>query len=85
LARAFLREHSYKRLKLAQLLGWRGAVLTCGESQPRSLPRLTAMRKQATARAENRRFWCLSALRAHTKAPYKMYFHRKTLTNAKAA
>jgi hypothetical protein len=23
-----------------------------------------------TARAENRRFWLLSALRAHTKAPY---------------
>jgi hypothetical protein len=30
-------------------------------------------------RPENRRFWHLSALRAHTKAPYKMYFHRKTL------
>jgi hypothetical protein len=28
--------------------------------------------------AGNRRFRCLSALRAHTKAPYKMDFHRKT-------
>ena len=27
----------------------------------------------------------LSALRAHTKAPYKMNFHRKTLRNATAA
>ena len=33
----------------------------------------------ATARAGNRRFWQLSALRAHTKAPYKIDFHRKTL------
>jgi hypothetical protein len=32
-----------------------------------------------TARAGNRRFWCLSALRAHTKAPYKTDLHRKTL------
>jgi hypothetical protein len=38
-----------------------------------------------TARAGNRRFGRLSALRAHTKAPYKMYFHRKTLRNAKGA
>jgi hypothetical protein len=38
-----------------------------------------------TARAGNRRFKCLSALRAHTKAPYKMDFHRKTLRNAKGA
>ena len=30
-------------------------------------------------RAEDRRFGPLSALRAHTKAPYKMDFHRKTL------
>jgi hypothetical protein len=36
-------------------------------------------RKVATARAGNRRFGPLSALRAHTKAPYKMDFHRKTL------
>jgi hypothetical protein len=27
----------------------------------------------------------LSALRAHTKAPHKIYLHRKTLRNAKAA
>ena len=50
--------------------------------------RTTRTRKgspRATARAENRRFWRLSALRAHTKAPYKMHFHRKTLRNAKGA
>jgi hypothetical protein len=33
-----------------------------------------------TARAGNRRFGPSSALRAHTKAPYKMDFNRKTLT-----
>ena len=38
-----------------------------------------------TARAGNRRFWLLSALRAHTKAPYKIDFHRKTLRDAKGA
>jgi len=32
-----------------------------------------------TARAGNRRFWLLSTLRAHTKAPYKTDLHRKTL------
>jgi hypothetical protein len=32
-----------------------------------------------TARAGNRHFGPLSTLRAHTKAPYKMDFHRKTL------
>jgi hypothetical protein len=31
------------------------------------------------ARAGNRRFGRLSALRAHTKAPYKTDLHRKTL------
>jgi hypothetical protein len=36
-----------------------------------------------TARAGNRRFGRLSALRAHTKAPYKTNSHRKTLRNAK--
>jgi hypothetical protein len=30
-------------------------------------------------RAGNRRFGPLSALRAHTKAPYKIDYHRKTL------
>ena len=38
-----------------------------------------------TARAGNRRFRRLSALRAHTKAPYKRDLHRKTLRNAKGA
>jgi hypothetical protein len=32
-----------------------------------------------TVRAGNHRFWWLSALRAYTKAPYKMDFHKKTL------
>ena len=32
-----------------------------------------------TARAGNRRFGPLSAVRAHTKAPYKIDFHKKTL------
>ena len=32
----------------------------------------------ATARAGNRRKWRLGALRAHTKAPYEMDFHRET-------
>jgi hypothetical protein len=36
-------------------------------------------KNSATARAGNRLFWCLSALRAHTKAPYKINFHRETL------
>ena len=34
---------------------------------------------QHSARAGNRRFWSLSDLRVHTKAPYKMDFRRKTL------
>ena len=33
----------------------------------------------ASARAKNRRFRCLSALRVHTKNPCKMDFHRQTL------
>jgi hypothetical protein len=32
-----------------------------------------------TAHAGNRRFWLLSALCAHTKAPYKTDLHRKML------
>jgi hypothetical protein len=35
--------------------------------------------ESGSARAGNRRFWLLSALRAHTKAPYKTDLHRKTL------
>ena len=35
---------------------------------------------RVAARAGKRRFWLLSALRAHTKkAPYKTDFHRKML------
>jgi hypothetical protein len=34
---------------------------------------------RASARAENRRFGPLSALRAHTKAPYKIYLHGEPL------
>jgi hypothetical protein len=41
--------------------------------------------KSLPARAENRRKGRLSALRAHTKAPHKIDFHRKTLRNAKGA
>ena len=36
-----------------------------------------------SARAGNRRFLLLSALRAHTKAPYKNDLHGKTLTALK--
>jgi hypothetical protein len=39
--------------------------------------------RRHTARAGNRRFWCLSALRSHTKAPYKTDLHRKTLRELK--
>jgi hypothetical protein len=45
--------------------------------------RSTVEIERPTARAGNRRFWLLSALRAHTKAPYKMDFHRKMQRNAK--
>ena len=37
-----------------------------------------------TARAGNRRFWPLSALRAHTKAPYKTDLHSKMLMALKS-
>jgi hypothetical protein len=47
-------------------------------------PETAAGSASASARAGNRRFWCLSTLRAHTKAPYKTDLHRKTLKNAKA-
>ena len=36
-------------------------------------------RARSPARAGNRRFWLLSTLRAHTKVPYKIDLHRKTL------
>ena len=39
----------------------------------------------STVRAGNRQKGRLSALRAHTKAPYKMDFHREKLRNAKGA
>jgi hypothetical protein len=72
------REYSDKRLKLAQLLGQLGAFLTCELTKPMST-------ELTTARAGSRRFWLLSALRTHAKAPYKMDFHRKKLRNAKGA
>jgi hypothetical protein len=75
LAYAFLWEHSYKRLKLAQLLGQLGVFLTCWWMnsvaasqlpQTRSLTyRPAASARGGTARAGNRRFWLLSALRVH--------------------
>ena len=46
--------------------------------------RLDVASAAITARAGNRRFGPLSALRAHTKTPYKTDLHRKTLRNAKA-
>jgi hypothetical protein len=49
------------------------------------LQRLADRRPRLSARAGSRRFGRLSALCAHTKAPYKMYFHRKTLRNAETA
>jgi hypothetical protein len=56
---------------------------------PASTARTGAQRKNealiSTARAGNRRFWCVSARRAHKKAPYKTDLHRKTLRNAKGA
>ena len=35
---------------------------------------------ELAARAGNRRFWLSSALRAHTKAPYRTGLHRESLT-----
>ena len=40
-------------------------------------------RRSATARAGNRRFWMLSALRTHTKAPYKTDSLWRTLMTLK--
>ena len=42
-------------------------------------PGTPGQRRSRPARAGNRRFWCLSARRPHTKAPYKTDLHRKTL------
>ena len=50
-----------------------------GEEAREEEARLARLRGVA-ARAENRRFGCLSALHAHTKAPHKTDLHRKTLT-----
>jgi hypothetical protein len=41
--------------------------------------RSTIGSSSGSARAGKRRFWPLSALRAHTKAPHKTDLHRKTL------
>jgi hypothetical protein len=69
---------------------WRAA----GGAIPRSCKQITEARKslrgvpkawpswiepRPTARAGNRRFWGLSALCAHTKAPYRTDLHRETL------
>ena len=43
------------------------------------VPASSPSKRNETARAGNRRFRLLSALRAHTKAPYKTDLHRKTL------
>jgi hypothetical protein len=49
--------------------GWQ--PLHCPTTQPSSVA------TDASARAGNRRFWLLSALRAHTKAPYKTDYKGK--------
>jgi hypothetical protein len=59
----------------------RGAKGSCGT--PTGPPELAALQRaegllELPARAGNRRFGPLSVLRAHTKSPYKMDFHRKT-------
>jgi hypothetical protein len=56
-------------------------------SARRTSPKEPSPRWSSTtpARGGNRRFGCVSALRAHTKAPYEMDLHRKTLRNAKGA
>ena len=42
-------------------------------------PRFASMSANLTARAGSHRFRPLGALRAHTKAPYRMDFHREML------
>ena len=61
------------------------AYVTLGCVSGPSQVTLAGLSIAPTARAGNRRFGRLSALRAHTKAPYKMNFHRKTPRNAKGA
>ena len=39
----------------------------------------TSFSRCVSVRAGNHRFWLLSTLRAHTKAPWKTDLHRKTL------
>jgi hypothetical protein len=79
LAHAILQEYSSKRLELAQLLCQLGVFLTC--QVPRRLRQTLphAYRFGLPARAGNRRFWRLSALRTHTKVQYKTDLHRETL------
>jgi hypothetical protein len=64
----------------------RGPPITCGPPKPRKAVEVGRFVLQMcpenriagmTARAGNRRKGRLSALRAHTKAPYKMHFHSK--------
>jgi hypothetical protein len=77
LAHAFLWEHSYKRLKLAQLLVKLGAFLTMASRRLLSTPSVPISRhiqasileNARTARAEKYCFILLSGLRAHTKPP----------------
>jgi hypothetical protein len=55
-------------------------VLRRGQRAQRGLASSSLQRSgSTTARAGNHRFRLLSALRAHTKAPHKMCFHRETL------
>ena len=61
---------------------WQEVSMAIGTAEYHVAPHAT---KSLPARAENRRKGRLSALRAHTKAPHKIDFHRKTLRNAKGA
>jgi hypothetical protein len=93
LAHAFPREHiCNRRLELAQLLGQLGRLPhsrrarrgTAARSHGRGAARPVRWRRGAprgssAARAGNRRSRLLSALRTHTKVPYKIDLHRKTL------
>jgi hypothetical protein len=57
-----------------------GATWTSGATERGPMrPSPTVCSASRTARAGNRRFWRLSALRAHTKRPIQTELHRKTL------
>jgi len=68
-------------LKLVDSINYKetaSGIIWCARAPPKT-PAAYGLREICPARAGNRRFRLLSALRAHTKAPYKIDFHRKTL------